>query len=50
MSDPYTTPGHISRDGHIAFASVQFNVTQASIPGSEATALMADARAAPGTA
>ena len=40
VTDPYTTPGHISRDGHIAFASVQFNVTQTSIPTSEANALM----------
>ena len=48
VSDPYTTPGHISRDGHIAFASVQFNVTQTSIPGSEASALMNDARTASG--
>ncbi len=45
---PYTTPGHISRDGHIAFASVQFSVTQTSIPGSEASALMNDARTASG--
>ena len=48
VTDPYTTPGHISRDGHIAFASVQFSVTQTSIPGGEATALMNDARAASG--
>ena len=48
VSGPYTTPGHISRDGHIAFASVQFNVTQTSIPGSEASALMNDARTASG--
>ena len=48
VSDPYTTPGHISRDGHIAFASVQFNVKNTSIPNSEALALMQDARAASG--
>ena len=48
VTDPYTTPGHISRDGHIAFASVQFNVTQTSIPTSEANALINDARAASG--
>ena len=48
VTDPYTTPGHVSRDGHIAFASVQFSVTPASIPGSEASALMNDARAASG--
>ena len=27
MTDPYTTPGHVSRDGHIAYATVQFNVS-----------------------
>jgi len=48
VSDPYTTPGHVSRGGHIAFASVQFNVTQTSIPSSEANALMNDARAVSG--
>jgi RND superfamily putative drug exporter len=48
VSDPYTTPGHISRDGHIAFASVQFSVKSTSIPNSEALALMNDARAASG--
>jgi putative drug exporter of the RND superfamily len=48
VTDPYTTPGHISRDGHIAFASVQFNVTQTSIPASEANALISDARTASG--
>ena len=48
VTDPYTTPGHISRDGHIAFASVQFSVTQTSIPASEANALINDARAASG--
>jgi RND superfamily putative drug exporter len=48
VSDPYTTPGQISRNGHIAFASVQFSVTQTGIPSSEASALMNDARAASG--
>jgi RND superfamily putative drug exporter len=48
VSDPYTTPGQLARDGHIAFASVQFNVTSTSIPNSEAVALMNDARAASG--
>ncbi len=48
VSDPYTAPGQISRDGHIAFATVQFNEQGANIPGSEATALMNDARAASG--
>jgi uncharacterized membrane protein YdfJ with MMPL/SSD domain len=48
VSDPYTTPGQLSRDGHIAFATVQFGVVSASIPNSEALALMSDARAASG--
>jgi RND superfamily putative drug exporter len=48
VSDPYTTPGHLARDGHIAFASVQFNVTSTAIPNSEAVALMNHARAASG--
>jgi RND superfamily putative drug exporter len=48
VSDPYTTPGHLSRDGHIAFATVQFGVVSASIPNSEALSLMHDARAASG--
>jgi uncharacterized membrane protein YdfJ with MMPL/SSD domain len=48
VTDPYTTPGQLSRDGHIAFASVQFSVPSTSIPGSEVTALMNDARAASG--
>ena len=26
VTDPYRTPGQISRDGHIAFATVQFDV------------------------
>ncbi len=48
VTGPYTTPGQISRDGHIAFASVQFSVAQTSIPTSEANALINDARAASG--
>jgi len=48
VTDPYTTPGQISRDGHIAFASVQFNEPSTSIPGGEVTALMNDARRASG--
>src|SRR5260370_318028 len=48
VSDPYTTPGHLSRDGHVAFATVQFGVVSASIPNSEALSLMHDARAASG--
>jgi uncharacterized membrane protein YdfJ with MMPL/SSD domain len=41
VTDPYTTPGHISANGHIAFATIQFDVTTA--PGGETTALMGDA-------
>ena len=26
VTDPYRAPGHLSRDGHIAFATVQFGV------------------------
>ncbi len=48
VTDPYTTPGQVSRDGHIAFASVQFGVPPTGIPASEATALMNQARAASG--
>src|SRR3984957_14849030 len=48
VSDPYNTPGQLSRDRHIAFATVQFGVAGTSISGSEATALMNDARAASG--
>ena len=48
VTDPYTTPGQVSRDGHIAFASVQFSVPQTGISGSEASALMNDARASSG--
>jgi uncharacterized membrane protein YdfJ with MMPL/SSD domain len=48
VSDPYKVPGQISRDGHIAFATVQFDVPSAKIAGSEVTALMNDARAASG--
>jgi uncharacterized membrane protein YdfJ with MMPL/SSD domain len=48
VTDPYTTPGHLSADGHIAYASVQFGVPSASISGGEATALMRDATAASG--
>jgi uncharacterized membrane protein YdfJ with MMPL/SSD domain len=48
VTDPYTTPGQVSQDGHIAFASVQFSVPSTSISSSETTALMNDARAASG--
>ncbi len=46
VDDPYTTPGHLAADGHIAYATIQFDVTGAHIPGSEATTLMHDATAA----
>jgi putative drug exporter of the RND superfamily len=48
VSDPYTSPGQVSRDGHIAFSTVQFGIAGSSISASEATALMNDARAASG--
>jgi uncharacterized membrane protein YdfJ with MMPL/SSD domain len=48
VTDPYTTPGQVARDGHIAFASVQFGVPSTGIPASEATALMNQARAGSG--
>jgi uncharacterized membrane protein YdfJ with MMPL/SSD domain len=48
VADPYDTPGHLSADGHIAYATIQFGVPGASIPNSEATALMHDATVASG--
>ncbi|MDX6394758.1 MAG: putative drug exporter of the superfamily [Streptosporangiaceae bacterium] len=48
VSNPYQVPGQISSDGHIAFATVQFNVASTKIPNSEALALMNDARVASG--
>ena len=48
VSDPYTTPGQVSRDGHIAFSTVQFGIAGSSISNGEATSLMNDARAASG--
>jgi RND superfamily putative drug exporter len=48
VSDPYTTQGQISRDGHIAFSTVQFGIAGSSISNGEATSLMNDARAASG--
>ena len=48
MTSPYRAPGQISRDGHIAFASVQFSVPTAKISNSETLALMHDATAASG--
>ena len=48
VSNPYTTPGHLAADGHIAYATVQFDVQGSDVPGSEATALMHDATVASG--
>src|SRR3984885_1262389 len=48
VTDPYTTPGHVSRDGHIAYATVQFSVSGNSISSSETTMLMNDATRASG--
>jgi putative drug exporter of the RND superfamily len=48
VTSPYHAPGQISSGGHIAFATVQFSVPSAKIPGGEVTALMRDATAASG--
>jgi uncharacterized membrane protein YdfJ with MMPL/SSD domain len=48
VSSPYTTPGYLSPDGHIGFASVQFGVKSTDIPNGEVVTLMNDARAASG--
>ncbi len=48
VGSPYQVPGQISRDGHIAFATVQFDVPSTKISNSEALSLMQDARAASG--
>ncbi|HZZ54517.1 MAG TPA: MMPL family transporter, partial [Trebonia sp.] len=48
VTGPYTTPGHVSRDGHIAYATVQFSVSGNSISASETTMLMNDATRASG--
>jgi RND superfamily putative drug exporter len=48
VADPYRAPGHVARDGHIAYATVQFSVQGSSIPATEATALISDARSASG--
>ena len=48
VTSPYQVPGQISRDGHQAFATVQFGVPSAKISNSEALALMHDATAASG--
>ena len=48
VTSPYQAPGQISRDGHIAFATVQFGRPGSAIPNGEALALMQDARSASG--
>jgi uncharacterized membrane protein YdfJ with MMPL/SSD domain len=48
VSNPYQRPGQVSRDGHIAFATVQFDQPSAKIATSEASALISDARVASG--
>jgi uncharacterized membrane protein YdfJ with MMPL/SSD domain len=48
VSDPYRVPGQISGDGHIAFATIQFDQPPAGIPGSETMSLISHARAASG--
>jgi uncharacterized membrane protein YdfJ with MMPL/SSD domain len=48
VADPYTAPGHLARDGHIGYATIQFDVPGSGIPNGEATALMHDAAAASG--
>src|ERR1700753_2455754 len=48
VTSPYTTPGQVSRNGHIAFASVQVRVPSTGISSGETNALMNEARAASG--
>jgi uncharacterized membrane protein YdfJ with MMPL/SSD domain len=48
VTGPYTTPGHVSRDGHIAYATVQFSVSQSGISSGEANMLMTGATRASG--
>jgi RND superfamily putative drug exporter len=48
VTGPYRVPGHISRDGHVAFATVQFDVPSTGIGNGETVALMHGARAASG--
>src|SRR5690348_14430381 len=48
VAGPYTTPGHLAADGHIGYATIQFDVSGATISNGEATALMHDAVAASG--
>jgi uncharacterized membrane protein YdfJ with MMPL/SSD domain len=48
VTDPFSSPGQISRDGHVAFATVQFAVQGSKISNTEALALMHDATTASG--
>jgi uncharacterized membrane protein YdfJ with MMPL/SSD domain len=48
VTDPYTTAGHVSRDGHIAYASVQFDISGNDISAGETKTLMNDATRASG--
>jgi uncharacterized membrane protein YdfJ with MMPL/SSD domain len=48
VSDPFATPGQVSADGHIAYATVQFGIQGADISGSETTTLVHDASTASG--
>src|SRR5215472_3737629 len=48
VTSPYTTHGQVSKDGHIAFAGVQFNVQGSDISTGEAQTLMNDATKASG--
>ena len=48
VAGPYATPGHLAADGHIGYATIQFDVSGAHISNGEATALMHDAAAASG--
>jgi uncharacterized membrane protein YdfJ with MMPL/SSD domain len=48
VGSPYQVPGQVSRDGHIAFATVQFDVPGTKISNGEALALMRDATSASG--
>jgi RND superfamily putative drug exporter len=48
VTGPFSSPGQISRDGHVAFATVQFAVQGSKISNTEALALMHDATTASG--
>jgi RND superfamily putative drug exporter len=48
VTGPYQVPGRISSDGHIAFATIQFDKPGSNLSNAEALALMQDARAASG--